>query len=62
MAQSEAVDLFVSTEPAVEVDAETAEAIQRGIRAMEAGDWVPGEEVPELIKQWISKYASQKRR
>jgi predicted transcriptional regulator len=62
MAQSEAVDLFVSTEPEVEVDAETAAAIERGIRAMEAGDWVPSEEVPELIKQWISKYATANQR
>ncbi|MDQ2775424.1 MAG: hypothetical protein M3Y57_10990 [Acidobacteriota bacterium] len=62
MAQSEAVDLFVSTEPEVEVDAETAAAIERGIRDADAGRTVPLEDVPEIITKWISKYASQKRR
>jgi hypothetical protein len=48
-------DLFVSEEPEIEVDAETAAAIQRGIQAADDGDVVSSEEVHKLVPQWISK-------
>jgi predicted transcriptional regulator len=43
----------------VEVDAETAAAIQRGLKAAEEGRTVPAEEVPKLISQWISKFSTR---
>ena len=43
----------------VEVDAETAAAIQRGIAAAEAGQVVSAEEVRKLIPKWISKFSTQ---
>ena len=55
------VDLRLQ-EPAteeVEVDAETAAAIQRGIDAAEEGRVVPAEEVRKLIPQWIAKFSTQ---
>jgi len=51
-------DLFVSVEPEVEVDAETAAAIQRGIQAADAGDVVSNEEVRKLVPLWISKLST----
>jgi predicted transcriptional regulator len=53
---------FVSTEDAVEVDAETAVAIEEGIRAADEGRTTPSEQVPKLIRQWISKFSTQTRR
>ena len=55
------VDLRLQ-EPAteeVEVDAETAAAIQRGIAAADAGQVVSAEEVRKLIPKWISKFSTQ---
>jgi predicted transcriptional regulator len=46
----------------VEVDEETLAGIDRGIADMENGRWYTAEEVRQMIPQWISKYASQKRR
>jgi predicted transcriptional regulator len=43
----------------VEVDAETAAAIQRGIAAADAGQVVSAEEVRKLIPKWISKFSTQ---
>jgi len=43
----------------VEVDAETAAAIQRGIAAADAGHVVSAEEVRKLIPKWISKFSAQ---
>lgn len=55
-------DPFVSTEDEIEVDAETAAAIERGLRDADEGRVVPGEEVRKLIPQWISKFSTPKAR
>ncbi len=55
-------DPMVSTEDEVEVDAETAAAIDRGMRAAEQGRVVPSEEVRKLIPQWISKFSTPNQR
>ena len=55
MADGKASDPLISAEQEIEVDAETAAAIQRGIRAADEGRVVPAEEVRKLIPQWISK-------
>jgi len=55
------VDLRLQ-EPAtdeIEVDAETAAAIQRGVKAAAEGHVVPAEEVRKLIPQWISKFSTR---
>jgi predicted transcriptional regulator len=43
----------------VEVDAETATAIQRGLKAADEGRVVPAEDVRKLIPQWISKFSTR---
>lgn len=53
---------LVSTGEEIEADAETADAIERGIRAAEQGRVVPSEEVRQLIPQWISKFSTPNRR
>ena len=58
MADRELPDIFVSTEAPVEVDAETASAIERGIRAADEGDVLTSDEVRKLIPQWISKFST----
>ena len=55
-------DPMVSTEEEVEVDAETAAAVERGIRATEEGRVVPSEEVRKRIPQWISKFSTPNQR
>ena len=45
-------DPMVSTEE-VEVDAETAAALEEGIRAADEGRLVSSDEVRKLIPQWI---------
>jgi len=62
MAEVNPDDLFVSTEEAVEVDAETAAAIERGIRAADEGKVVSSDEVRKLIPEWISKFSTPNRR
>jgi predicted transcriptional regulator len=51
MANLERIDPFISTEEAVEVDAETNDAIQRGIEDAAAGRVVSLEEVRERMEQ-----------
>jgi predicted transcriptional regulator len=53
-------DPMVSTEEEVEVDARTAAAIDRGVRAANEGRVVSSEEVRKLIPQWISKFSTPK--
>jgi predicted transcriptional regulator len=62
MADGKAADPLVSMEKEVEVDAETAAAIERGIRAADEGRVVPAEKVRKLIPQWISKLSTRNRR
>jgi len=52
-------DPMVYTEEEVEVDAETAAAIDRGIRAADEGRVVSSEDVRKLIPQWISRFSTQ---
>jgi len=58
MANPERIDPFVSTEDEVEVDAETASAIQRGIEDADAGRVITLEEARERMHQWLSKSSS----
>jgi predicted transcriptional regulator len=51
----ERIDPFISTEEEIELDAETADAIQRGIEDADAGRIVPLEEVRERMEQWLPK-------
>jgi len=62
MADVKPPDMFVSTEEAIEVVAETASAIERGIRAADEGDVLTSDEVRKLIPQWISKFSTPNRR
>ena len=59
MANAESIDLLVSTEEEVEVDAETLAAIDEGLKAADEGRVVPAEAVPNLISQWISRFSTQ---
>lgn len=60
MAEPKSIDPFVSTEQEVEVDAETAAAIEQGLKDAREGRVVPANEVHELIPQWISKFSTPK--
>ena len=62
MADGKALDPLVLAEQEVEVDAETAAAIERGIRAADKGRVLSAEEVRKLIPQWISKSSTPNRR
>jgi predicted transcriptional regulator len=52
-------DFFVSTGPAVEVDAETVAAIELGIKAADEGRVVTLDEARDRMRQWLSKSSSQ---
>lgn len=54
MAEVREVDPLRSARRDVEVDEQTATAIERGLRAAAEGRVVPSEEVPRLVSQWIS--------
>ena len=59
MAEVKPTDPVVSAEAEVEVDAETAAGIERGIRAADEGRVLPSDEVRTLIPEWISKFSTQ---
>ncbi len=58
MANVEWTHPFISPEEEVEVDDETAAAIQRGIDDADAGRVVSLEEVRERMGQWLSRSSS----
>ena len=62
MTESNRNDLFVSTEEAIEVDAETSSGIERGIRDADEGRVVSSSEVRKLVRQWITKSSTRKMR
>ena len=62
MAELKPANLFVSEEEEVQVDAETAAAIELGIREADEGRAVPLEDVRKMIPEWISKFESRQRR
>ena len=62
MTESNRNDPFVSTEEAMEVDAETSSAIKRGIRDADEGRVVSSDEVRKIVRQWITKSSTRKTR
>lgn len=62
MANQGNIDPFVSTEQEVEVDAETAAAIERGIQSADEGRSISLDEARERMKQWLSKSPSPTQR
>ena len=62
MADGKPIDPLASSEQEIEVDAETAAAIERGIRAADEGRVVSAEEVRKLTQKWISKLSTPSRR
>ena len=61
MGELKSSDPLVSTEAEVEVDAETAAAIEKGLKDAKEGRVVSADEVHQLIPQWISKFSIPKR-
>ena len=55
-------DPLVSTEPEIEVDEDTAAAIERGIRAADNEEFVTADEARErLLTRWNGKSSTQNR-
>ncbi len=55
-------DPMFSSEEEAEVDAGTAAAIERGIRAADQGQVISSDEVRKLVPQWIFKFSTQNQR
>jgi predicted transcriptional regulator len=62
MANPNPIDPLVSAETEVEVDAETALAIEQGLRDAKEGRVVPSDDVRKQVSQWITKFSTQKQR
>jgi predicted transcriptional regulator len=56
------LQLQIPVTESVEVDAQTLDAIDRGMKDAEAGRTVSLEQAVEMIPIWISKFESQKPR
>jgi len=52
-------DPMVSNAEEAEIDAQTAIAIERGIRAANQGRVVSSDEVRKLVSQWISEFSTR---
>ena len=61
MIDPKATDPFVSGEEEIEVDTETAAAIEKGIEAADEGRVVTSEQVRKMIPEWISKFSTPNR-
>jgi predicted transcriptional regulator len=55
-------DFFVSNEDPVEVDAETAAALERRIKEADEGRLVPSDEVRKMVSRWISNFSTRHQR
>ena len=62
MAETNAIDPFVSAEPEVEVDAETSRILQERIKTADEGHLVSSEDAREQIQQWLSRFSTTKKR
>jgi predicted transcriptional regulator len=60
MAHLMSTDPFISAEPEVQVDTDTAAAIRQGLGDAREGRVVSAEEVRKLIPQWISRFSTPK--
>jgi predicted transcriptional regulator len=62
MARPEGVDPFLASDEEVEVDQQSAAAIERGIRDADEGRTVSEEEARQRIQQWLIKSSTPKLR
>ena len=60
MANPKPIDPLVSAEEEVEVDAETAAAIERGLREANEGRVVSSDEARKQVSKWISMFSAPK--
>jgi predicted transcriptional regulator len=51
------IDPLVSTDEEVEVDAETAAAIDRGLREAKEGKLISADEVRKLLAKWKERFS-----
>lgn len=56
------VDLFVSSEPDVEVDLETKRVLDERIRTADFRCLVPAAEARQRVQEWLSKSSTTKTR